>query len=519
MAPRKNKKKKGNAAESTQSEFPSQQKTPQRLRLKIRIVKKSANQNSPNLTPENPANKVVKKSTNQFTVREKGVKVTEVQGGVGNTTNKKDKQEKNDDKRNVVKNLSREKSTQRDQKEENNLGGLIFMCNRRTKSDCFRYQVMGVSANKQEVVMGIKPGLTLFLYDFDLRLLYGIYKASSAGGMKLEPASFAGAFPAQVRFRVHKDCHPIPESVFKKAIKDNYDDKTHRFKTELTIEQVKKLTHLFQAVPSLHSDVNSSLHETLPNIYLPPPASVEEAHAARSFKDQYISRNVAADYHIPFNHEKKQVVEQYIQPNHVTSSSPLFLSEKEYRSFGLRGERPNSAIPVPTFDPYGGNQEREQPHRNLASSSGGKTLMPRESTHSDELFLSEKDYRTYGLRGRKEAPQRSFTIEHKPPYDSYHAAETYNPFHDSTASLVNRYLLPPSEPTENKQLSQSYGNDSRSNFSTVAYDERERLYSRYTSGFPSDYKKEYHHLAGEVGLRSSSVSSRYSFAGPSASYR
>lgn len=281
---------------------------------------------------------------------------------------------------------------------------------------------------------------------------------------------------------------------------------------------MKKLTHLFQAVPSLYSGVNSSLHETLPNIYLPPPASFEEAHVTKSFKDQYISRNVAADYHIPFNHEKKQVAEQYIEPNHVTSFSPLFLSEKEYRSFGLRGERPNS-IPGPSFDPYGGNQEREQPHRNLASSSGGETLMPRGSTHSDELFLSEKDYRTYGLRGRKEAPQRSFTIEYKPPFDSYHAAEKYNPFQDSTTSLVNRYLLPSSEPLENKQLSQSYGNDGRSNFGSVASDERERLYSRYASGPLSDYNKEYHHVTGEVGIRSSPVSSRYSFAGPSVSYR
>ncbi|KAH9327529.1 hypothetical protein KI387_007707, partial [Taxus chinensis] len=136
---------------------------------------------------------------------------------------------------------------------KDDLAGLIFMCNSKTKEDCFRYHVFGLPKSQKDVVERVTKGMKLFLYDFELRLMYGIYKAKGRGGLDLQRNAFRSAerpFPAQVRFQIQKDCLPLPEDKFKVAIKDNYYGKSKRkFKFELNGQQVKKLCQLFRPIP------------------------------------------------------------------------------------------------------------------------------------------------------------------------------------------------------------------------------------------------------------------------------
>ncbi|KAH7863657.1 hypothetical protein Vadar_020428 [Vaccinium darrowii] len=68
--------------------------------------------------------------------------------------------------------------------------GMIFMCSSKTKKDCYHYNVLGLLASKREIVQKIYKGMRLFLYDFDLKLMHGIYKVAGPGGFNIEPKAF-----------------------------------------------------------------------------------------------------------------------------------------------------------------------------------------------------------------------------------------------------------------------------------------------------------------------------------------
>ncbi|XP_040965137.1 uncharacterized protein [Gossypium hirsutum] len=409
-------------------------------------------------------------------------------------------------------------------KKKEKIDGLIFMCNARTKPDCFRYRVMGVSAGKKDLVLGIRPGLKLFLYDYDVRLLYGIYRATSSGGMKLEPKAFGGAFPAQVRFSVHSDCFPLAENIFKKAIKENYDEK-NKFKTELTARQVRKLTELFRPVPvhstalPFHSPSRAAAriieHPEKREAHDRPREARPSSHREASVRDPYA--NISARNYAGFPHERNQRVAygEVASNKREDGHRDLYLSEKEYRTYGLLGERRNLTPQhhiAPTLTSYLGDY-REPPLRQPDTAYRESVPLQRDVVRSDPLRLTEREYRTYDLGATREmqptvsAATANTSGAGASILDSYIADPYYGRY--SGDPLVDAYL---SRPREAHLIESDHLRRIESN-------QAERLYSQYPSDVLVDHNRMQRHRDVNPASASTSVSSRYSFGGASLPYR
>ncbi|KAL8530793.1 hypothetical protein ACS0TY_007725 [Phlomoides rotata] len=395
---------------------------------------------------------------------------TPVQSSNDNKRKRNERKEKGEEKgeshpiRNEDMANVRHEETKRDEESEKTLGGLIFMCNAKTKPDCFRYQLMGVPASKKEVVMNIEPGLKIFLYDYDLKLMYGVFEASSPGGMQLEPLAFGGAFPAQVRYIVHKDCLPLPESVFKKAMKDSYNEKTRKFKTELTVKQVKILINLFNPAPRLRPNGRSVAQDPITR-----PAPPADSLSEESLVQRYLNGSGNSDTR-----------------GNTPHRDPFFLTEEEYRNNGLQRGRP---VSTPT---------------DLA-------VREREANSADPYFLSEKEYRMYGLRGPQQVMTNNVVVRQSGS----------DPYDESTTSLVNRYLgLPPmtmgfqAEVYPVSGRDPHYMNDGERAYASHNLHQQsvfnQRSYSLNASSEPSKFNPG----ARLHDSTSAPVSNRYSFTGP-----
>ncbi|XP_020417658.1 uncharacterized protein LOC18779826 isoform X2 [Prunus persica] len=125
--------------------------------------------------------------------------------------------------------------------------GAIFMSSSVTKNECFRRRLFGLPSAKGHFVEQVKRGMILFLFEYERRELHGVFQACSDGTMNISPRAYKSSgnqFPAQVKVKQIWCCHPLHESEFSDAIKENYFSKW-KFNFGLSKAQVRRLLTLF----------------------------------------------------------------------------------------------------------------------------------------------------------------------------------------------------------------------------------------------------------------------------------
>lgn len=132
------------------------------------------------------------------------------------------------------------------------LCGVIFGTTKDTINECIDGKLFGLPRSHYRYVKNINDGMPLFLFNYTDKLLHGIFEADGEGDADIDPNAWSSVnrngYPAQVRVRWRRICKPLHESVFQKAIKDNYYSDRH-FMFELDQTQVDSLYKLFGETP------------------------------------------------------------------------------------------------------------------------------------------------------------------------------------------------------------------------------------------------------------------------------
>ncbi|XP_022927505.1 uncharacterized protein LOC111434311 isoform X1 [Cucurbita moschata] len=125
--------------------------------------------------------------------------------------------------------------------------GAIFMSNSMTRTECFERKLFGLPSWLGNFVLQIKSGMILFLFEYENRVLHGVFQAVSDGAINIVPHAYSSSgqqFPSQVKFSVLWCCNPLSEDQFQNAIKENYFS-TKKFNFGLSKVQVHRLLSLF----------------------------------------------------------------------------------------------------------------------------------------------------------------------------------------------------------------------------------------------------------------------------------
>jgi DNA modification methylase len=90
-----------------------------------------------------------------------------------------------------------------------NVKGYIFACTNSSQEECFKRMLFGSSKVYGAAAMRVKKGDFLFLWNLDIDLLYGVFKASEDAHFNIVPEAWQGKYPYQVKVEASTEITPL----------------------------------------------------------------------------------------------------------------------------------------------------------------------------------------------------------------------------------------------------------------------------------------------------------------------
>ncbi|KNA16471.1 hypothetical protein SOVF_088780 [Spinacia oleracea] len=302
--------------------------------------------------------------------------------------------------------------------------GAVFMASNLTRKECFERELFGLPYEYADFVMGVKTGMLLFLFDFQEKNLYGVFEASTDGGMNIVPDAYKSTsnrkFPAQVRFSTFWHCDPLPEHVFRDAIKENYFRQS-KFSLGLSRDQVGRLLFLFEkrmlkipSSPVKERQLQRSSQVEKSVVVTHPSSPVREIHQRNSGIENSV---VVAR---PISVENSESFAESMQ-----ESIPENLGNLDASDHGTNGDL-EDYIPLPSVEP---EEIEDPPHGFLwdADLSALLSFSKVGGTDDEKHIESDTGYHVQGLDSDNLKPASCSSV----PYRSIIAQVDHKKIDDS----------------------------------------------------------------------------------------
>ncbi|KAM0899383.1 hypothetical protein ACQ4PT_021268 [Festuca glaucescens] len=251
------------------------------------------------------------------------------------------------------------------------MAGAIFMSNSETREHCFGAGVFGLPPEYERFVVRVRQGMPLFLFDYTERKLYGVFEATSDGGMDIHRGAFrftGRTYPAQVCFSIVWKCRPLTEDEFFPAIEDNYYI-SKKFYFDLSCQQVVNLYGLFDKKRVPAGDDRSYLTPYVPSY---PHLSQHNANLGDDYENCEQCKAIYASEHQHLNRAKSRT------PELTQQGIPAYPEALEVSAISEQKECFAGYIPIPDCTE---DFERDQPRRDFNRDVSGSSGSGHDTNH------------------------------------------------------------------------------------------------------------------------------------------